>query len=141
MFLRPMYYYTLTLADKIIYFALVPVASLGFMVIIMRAVFQPALSDFGEMILNAVTIVAVLAMGIVLSWFMFRMTGRVIYVSLILPIFSFLTLFIGLRGEFKKYHYRKFAKPDSEDYWICRRCGANNESVFLECQNCHTARG
>jgi len=129
-----------TFADKIIAFLVTPVASLGFMMILLRAIFQPALSDFGEKILNIATLIAVVAIATVSCWFMFRMTGNGIFMNVILPLVTLLMLFIGLKNPVQSFYKRKYGKPISGDFWVCRKCGQNNENIYLECQRCHSAK-
>ena len=129
-----------TLPDKIIAFLIAPVASLGFMIILLRDIFQPALSDFGEKILDVVSLVAVLAIATVGCWFMFRMTGNSAFVKLVLPLIVLIVLFVGLKSPLQSLYHRKYGKPTSENFWLCRKCGVNNENVYLECQRCHSAK-
>ncbi len=77
--------------------------------------------------------------AIALCLYLYYVSSSIIFILLI-PITILFILYIYLKPIFKDMYAKKFGKPSSPDYWICRKCGIENSNLLTECDNCNSAK-
>jgi ribosomal protein L40E len=110
-------------------------ASLGIIYLILRLLPTPLESFIPEKAISFFTAVAFLFVSLYILGFLTLLTGIRLFADLRIIVFLIFLGFIlinPLRSLWKK----KFAKPSSREYWICKKCGTENPEVMLECRKC-----
>jgi ribosomal protein L40E len=110
-------------------------ASLGIMYLILRLLPTPLESFIPEKAINFLTAVAFLFVILYVLGFLTFLTGNKLFTDL--RVFAFL-VFLGLVlvKPVASFWKRRFAKPSSPEYWVCKKCGTENLKVMLECRKC-----
>jgi ribosomal protein L40E len=110
-------------------------ATLGIIYLVLRVIPAPLEAFIPEKMIGYLTAISFLFIVMYILGFLTFLTGIRLFIDLrifVLLIFAALILVRPLASFWKK----RFARPSSREYWICRKCGAENPQPMLECGKC-----
>ncbi|MFH1996721.1 MAG: tetratricopeptide repeat protein [Candidatus Omnitrophota bacterium] len=93
---------------------------------------------FGGGLRDIFLIAALGAIFVFVFWFVFKMTGQGVWIALAYMTYPLIIAAVVGNKAYVKYH-RHFRTP-RPGYWICKKCGQENEKVFHTCKSCQTSR-